>query len=305
MILKNTWLPLLALLLSPFLFGVINRVKALFAGRKGRPLFQAYYDVFKLFKKGAVYGRTVGPVFRPAPAAVLGAMLLSAFIVPWGGIAAPISFAGDFILLAYLLGVARFFMVIAALDTGSAFEGMGASREVQLSTLGEPTLLLGMLLLAVYTGEMSLSNIMRSIHIETWQNSQAALVLLIIAWMILLLAENARIPVDDPNTHLELTMIHEVMLLDTGGPELGLMTLASSVKLFIFSALISNLIVPLRPVEPGLQAILFLGGVLVTAVAVGVVESTMGRIRLIRLPKLLIVSTVMIATALVMKLASE
>jgi formate hydrogenlyase subunit 4 len=303
--LNHSWLPLAAFLISPFLFGVINRVKAIFAGRSGRPLLQSYFDIAKLFRKGMVYGRTTGPIFRMAPAAVLSAVTLAVFFIPWGNLEGPLSFGGDFLLVAYLLGVARFLTVLAALDTGSAFEGMGASREVQLAAFGEPTFLLGMLLLAVYTGETSLSGIMRSVQLDAWQTSEAAFVLLVIAWMILLLTENARIPVDDPNTHLELTMIHEVMVLDTGGPELGIMTLASSLKLFIFSALISNLIIPVRPAEPGLQAALFLGGVLLTAVLVGAVESIMGRMRLIRLPKLLIGSTVMIATALVMKLASE
>jgi formate hydrogenlyase subunit 4 len=304
MTLKNAILPLVAVLLSPLLFGVINRIKALFAGRRGRPLLQLYFDIAKLFKKGAVYGRTTGPVFRLAPAAVLASVALAVLMIPWGGIAAPVSFSGDFILLAYLLGVARFFTVIAALDTGSAFEGMGASREVQFAALGEPSLMLGMLLLAVHTGATSVSDMMRAVQLNSWESSHASLVLLIGAWTILLLTENARIPVDDPNTHLELTMIHEVMILDTGGPELGLMTVASSLKLFVFSALLSNLLIPFRPADPALQGALFIGGVFAIVVAVGVVESVMGRLRLIRVPKLLIGSTVLVATALVMKLAS-
>ncbi len=302
---QNLWLPFTAFLFAPLLFGVINRVKARFAGRRGKPLLQAYFDIGKLFRKGMVYGRTTSFVFRIAPVSVLAASMSVLFFVPWGNLASPLSFNGDFVLAAYLLGVSRFLTVLAALDTGSAFEGMGASREVQFAAFGEPTMLLGMLLLAAYTGETSLSSIMRSIQVDTWQASNAAFVLLVIAWMILLLTENARIPVDDPNTHLELTMIHEVMVLDTGGPELGIMTLVSAIKLFIFSALISNLIIPVRPESPSLQAAVFIGGVLLTAIAVGIVESVMGRMRLIRLPKLLIGSTVMIATALVMKLASE
>ncbi len=303
MALLSLLLPAFALLLSPLLFGVINRVKAKFAGRRGKPLLQAYFDVAKLLRKGVVYGKTTGPVFRFAPAAVLAAAVLAVLMLPWGDIPAPAAFPGDFVLLAYLLGVTRFFTVLAALDTGSAFEGMGASREVQFAALGEPTLMLGMLLLAVQTGETSISSMMREIHLETWQTSHAALVLLIIAWMILLLTENSRVPVDDPNTHLELTMIHEVMVLDTGGPELGLMTLASSLKLFLFSGLLSNLLIPVRPSSPLLQAALFLGGVFIVVVAVGIVESIMGRLRLVRIPKLLIGSTVLTATALVMKLA--
>ncbi len=301
---ENIWIVFVTVIVAPLSFGIINRTKAVFAGRKGKPILLAYYDIAKLIRKGAVYGKTTGPIFRWSPAIVLGSLLLAVLIIPWGNIEAPISFTGDFVLLAYLIGVSRFFTVLAALDTGSSFEGMGASREVQFSAFGEPTLLLGMLLLAVYTGETSLSKMISSINVEVWLSFHAALVLLIIAWMLLLLFENSRIPVDDPNTHLELTMIHEVMLLDTGGPDLGVMTIASSLKLFIFSALISNLLIPYRAEDPAIQAALFLSGIVLTALTVGIVESTMGRIRIIRLPKMLIGSTVMIATALVMKLAS-
>ena len=296
--------PLLCLLIAPLLLGIINRVKAYFAGRRGRPLLQAYFDISKLLRKGIVYGKTTSAVFRFAPAAVLAGALLASFLMPWGGISAPASFTGDFILFAYLMGATRFFTVLAALDTGSAFEGMGASREVQLAALGEPTLMLGMLLLAVQTGETSLSEMVRAIQGEGWLNAHASFALLIVAWMILLLTENSRIPVDDPNTHLELTMIHEVMVLDTGGPELGLMTLAASVKLFLFSGLVANLLVPFHPQSPALQIAVFLSGVVITSAAVGVVESVMARLRLVRVPKLLIGSTAMVATALVMKLAS-
>lgn len=292
-----------ALLLSPLLFGVINRIKAMFAGRKGSPLLQTYFDIIKLMRKGMVYGHTTSPVFHLAPAMVLASVLFALLMIPWGPIPAPISFQGDFVLLAYLLGVSRFFTVLGALDTGSSFEGMGASREVQFAAFGEPTFMLGALLLAIHTGETSLSAMVKEIQLDVTNPTTAAIVLLVAAWMILLLTENSRIPVDDPNTHLELTMIHEVMVLDTGGPLLGIVTYASCLKLWIFSVLIANLLVPQLNAGLVAQSFVFLGGVFFIIITVGVVESVMGRIRLKQIPKLLVGSTALVATALIMTLA--
>jgi formate hydrogenlyase subunit 4 len=300
-----SWLlPAAAWLLAPLLNGIINRVKAFFAGRRGQPLLQGYYDLIKLVRKEAVYSRTTSGVFRLAPALVLAALFLSTCIVPWGGLRAPLAFDGDFILLAYLLGMARFATVLAALDTGSSFEGMGASREVLFAALAELSFMLGMLLLASRTGQAGLSDIAAGIGPAAWRSTPAILILLVCAWMVLLLAENARIPVDDPNTHLELTMIHEVMILDTGGPDLGLMMYAAALKLWLFSALLANLIVPLRPQNPWLQLAVFLCGTLALAVVVGVVESVMARLRLLQVPKLLIGAGALVATALIMQLVS-
>jgi formate hydrogenlyase subunit 4 len=298
-----SWLlPVTAWLLAPLLGGIINRIKANFGGRRGQPLLQGYYDLIKLMRKGTVYSRTTSPVFRLTPALVAAALLLATTMVPWGTVPAPLAFSGDFILLAYLLGMARFATVMAALDTGSSFEGMGASREVQFAALAEPTFFLGMLLLAIQSGQAGLSEIVARIDTAAWQSAPAILFMLVCAWMVLLLAENARIPVDDPNTHLELTMIHEVMILDHGGPDLGLMTYAAALKLWLFSTLLANLIVPLRPAAPWQQMVIVLAGTLLMAVVVGVVESVMARLRLMHVPKLLIGSGVLVGTALIMKL---
>jgi formate hydrogenlyase subunit 4 len=295
-------LPLSAWLIAPFLSGVINRIKALFAGRRGQPLLQGYYDLAKLLRKEAVYSRTTTPVFRVAPALILAAMLLATCLIPWGSRPAPLAFTGDFILLAYLLGTVRFATVLAALDTGSSFEGMGASREVQFAALAEPTFFLGMLLLAMQSGTAGLSDMAAAIDITAWRSAPATLFLLACAWMVLLLAENARIPVDDPNTHLELTMIHEVMILDCSGPDLGMVQYAAALKLWLFSALITNLTMPLRPENAWLQMALFVGGTLLVAVVVGVIESVMARLRLLLVPKLLISSGALVGTALIMRL---
>ncbi len=295
-------LPAAAWLLAPLLPGVINRVKAWFAGRQGQPLLQNYYDLGKLLRKGTVYSRTTSGVFRLAPILILAVMLLATCLIPWGNRRALLAFNGDFILLAYLLAAARFSTVLAALDTGSSFEGMGASREVQFAALAEPTFFLGMLLLALQSGAAGLSDITAGIGLKAWQSMPAILFLLVCAWMVLLLAENSRIPVDDPNTHLELTMIHEVMILDYSGPDLGIIQYAATLKLWLFSALITNLIVPLRPHNALLQLALFIGGNLLVAAAVGVIESVMARLRLLLVPKLLISSGVLVGTALIMRL---
>jgi formate hydrogenlyase subunit 4 len=295
-------LPLAAWMTAPLLSGVINRIKALFAGRRGQPLLQGYYDLAKLLCKGAVYSRTTSAVFRLGPALILTAMLLATCLIPWGGRRAPLAFTGDFILLAYLLGMARFATVMVALDTGSSFEGMGASRELQFAALAEPTFFLGMLLLVIQSGTAGLSDMAGAVDITAWRSAPATLFLLVCAWMVLLLAENARIPVDDPNTHLELTMIHEVMILDCSGPDLGMIQYAAALKLWLFSALITNLTLPMRPENAWLQMALFTGGTLVVAAMVGVIESVMARLRLVLVPKLLISSGALIGTALIMRL---
>jgi formate hydrogenlyase subunit 4 len=297
-------LPLIAWATAPLLLGIINRVKAAFAGRRGPPLLQPYRDLAKLMRKGVVISRSTGWVFALAPALVPAALLLATLLVPWGSLPAPLAFRGDFILLAYLLGVARFATVLAALDTGSSFEGMGASREVQFAALSEPVFFLGLVLLAAVSGRTGLSEIMAGIDAMLWGAAPAVLLLLTCAWMVLLLAENARIPVDDPNTHLELTMIHEVMLLDASGPDLGLITFAAALKLQLYCTLLANLVVPLRPAAPLAQMALVLGGTFAVAAVVGVVESVTARLRLRHVPKLLIGAGALVATALILTLAA-
>jgi formate hydrogenlyase subunit 4 len=216
---------LLVVAMPPLLLGVIGKTKAAFAGRIGAPLLQPYYDLIKLWQKGSVFSGTTTWVFRAGPVVAAAATVLASFLVPLGSEAAPLSFPGDFILLAYLLGLGRFFLASAALDTGSSFEGMGAAREVTFACLAEPVLFFGLLVLAKLSGALSLSAMLGGPLPSDWKSSGASLLLVLVSWFILLLAENARIPFDDPNTHLELTMIHEVMVLDHGGPALGMICL--------------------------------------------------------------------------------
>jgi formate hydrogenlyase subunit 4 len=280
--------PVLALLLAPLLLGVINRIKAVFAGRTGQPLLQAYFDLFKLLRKGAVYSRTTSWIFRAGPIVGLASVLVALSVVPFGGISSPLHFGGDLLLLAYVLGLMRFFTVIAALDTGSAFEGMGASREVQFSALAEPSLLLGLAAIAYKTGSFSLSEMMRGISSGIWKIEGPAMAMIAIAILIVLLAENARIPVDDPNTHLELTMIHEVMVLDHSGPDLGFILYSAALKLWVMSALLIGIVVPVHTGNLLIDIPAAVAGMIVLASLIGVIESVMARLRLLRVPQLLV-----------------
>ncbi len=257
---------LLVLGLPPLLLGVIARTKALFAGRVGPPLLQPYYDLARLFHKGSVFSTTTTWVFRAGPVAGLVTALLAALLVPLAGNEAPVSFTGDLVLLAYLFGLGRFFTALAALDTGSPFEGMGAAREVTFACLAEPAFFLGLLVLARLSGSLRLAEMLGGPNAARWATAGAALTLVLLSWFIVLLAENCRIPFDDPNTHLELTMIHEVMILDHSGPAFGIILYAAALKLFLFAALVVRLMLPATTGFP-----LFVAAVLFVAVGIGVV----------------------------------
>jgi formate hydrogenlyase subunit 4 len=290
------------LALAPLLLGVVNRTKAVTAGRTGQPLLQLYYDLWKLLRKGAVYSRTTTWVFRAGPVVGLAAVLVAAAIVPFGGWPTVVGFSGDLILFAYLLALMRFFTVIAALDTGSSFEGMGASREVQFSALAEPAFLLGLAAVARATGSLSLHGMISSVSVALWTQMGAALALVAVVLLVVLLTESARIPVDDPNTHLELTMIHEVMVLDHSGPDLAFILYGAALKLWLLSALLVGLVIPIRSGNPWLDGAAVLAGMLCCGVMIGVIESSMARLRLLRVPQLLVGAGVLAALALVLVL---
>src|SRR2546430_4413218 len=287
-ILRDTVHVLLALTLPPLLVGVIAKTKALFAGRVGPPVLQPYYDLIKLFQKGSVFSTTTTWVFRAGPVVGLVTAAIAVLLVPLTASGAPISFTGDLILLAYLLGLGRFFTASAALDTGSAFEGMGAAREGTFACLAEPAFFLGLLVLAKVSGSLQLATMLGSSLGEHWWRVSASLALVLLSWFIVLLAENSRIPVDDPNTHLELTMIHEVMVLDHSGPAFGMILYGAALKLFVFGALVVRLVLPLTAGPSWLEWPIFIGGMFVVAVAIGVVESIMARLRMTHVPVLLV-----------------
>src|SRR5262245_47230684 len=293
--LHNTVHILLALLLPPLLLGVINRVKALFAGRTGPPLLQPYYDLVKLLRKGSVFSTTTTWIFRAGPVVGMVTAALAMLFVPLTNSSAPVSFTGDLILLAYLLGLGRFFTASAALDTGSPFEGMGAAREVTFACLAEPALFLGLLVLARLAGSLKMAELLGDSLAAHWSTAGASLALVLLSWFIVLLVENCRMPFDDPNTHLELTMVHEVMVLDHSGPALGLALYGASLKFFLFTALVVRLVLPLPAERPWAGWGLFVAATLGLAVVIGVVESVMARLRLVHVPRLLVAACLLSA----------
>ena len=278
---------MLLLIVPPFLLGVINKAKALAAGRVGAPWLQSYYDLFKLLRKGMVLSTTTTWVFVAGPVITLTTVLLAGLLIPFGPFNAPIAFTGDLILFAYLFGLARFFTTAAALDTGSAFEGMGAAREVTFACLSEPALFFALLVLAKKSGSLTLNQMLHGPVTVFPTTPAAALVLVALGLFIVLLAETCRIPVDDPNTHLELTMIHEVMALDHSGPLLGMILYAAALKLFVLSALLLHLIVPFQTGYAWLDWPLFVVETLGLAILIGVLESLMARLQMKRVPYLL------------------
>lgn len=293
---------LLALILSPLLLSIINRTKALVAGRVGQPLLQPYRDLWKLLQKGAVYSRTTTWVFRAGPVVGLSSVLVALTVVPFGGDRALIAFSGDLILFAYVLGLLRLFTVLAALDTGSSFEGMGASREVAFSALAEPALFLGMAAIARQTDSLSLSAMFANVTTATWLHAAPVLVLVSAAFLVVFLAENARIPVDDPNTHLELTMIHEVMVLDHSGPDFALILYGSALKLWVLGALLVGIMLPVRTGSILLDSMAACVGMAALAVLTGLIESSMARLRLVYVPQLLVGAGVLATLALMLEL---
>lgn len=275
------------ILLPPLLPGIIGKVKALVSGRVGPPVLQLYYDLFKLLRKGMVLSRTTSWVFLAGPVVGLVAVAAAGLVLPLGG-ASPLAFTGDMILFLYLLGLSRFFTTAAALDTGSAFEGMGAVRELSFACLAEPAVMLALLALARFSQSLSLSGMLGTTMPGEWMPHAAAILFVVAGLFIVLLAENCRIPFDDPNTHLELTMIHEVMVLDHSGPALALVLYGAAVKLLVFAAILVQIVAPVADGPVWLAGIVVVAGVLVVAVLVGVVESIMARLRLIHVPRLLV-----------------
>jgi formate hydrogenlyase subunit 4 len=289
---------ILAAVLAPLVHSVIARTKAIIAGRVGQPLLQPYYDLRKLVRKGAVYSRTTSWIFRMGPTVGLACLILALAITPFGGFPALSAFPGDLVLLAYLMALGRFFTVVAALDTGSSFEGMGASREVTFSAFAEPAFFLTLAVLARRTGYLSLTSLLSAVSIDTWMRAAPMLSLELAALGIVFLAENSRIPVDDPATHLELTMIHEVMVLDHGGPDLAMIQYGAALKMWLFGAVIIGVAVPWHSQNRLIDLVVSLIGMLGLGIATGVIESSMARLRLLRVPQLLLVAIVLSAVAL-------
>jgi formate hydrogenlyase subunit 4 len=279
------------ILLAPLLPGVVNKVKAWVAGRRGPPVLQLYFDLARLWRKGVVLSLAVSPGHVAGPAIAWVALLGAALLLPLGPAGASLSFRGDALLFIYLLALARFCLAGAALDTGSAFEGMGAAREVSYAILSEAAVITALLTLAVQTGSLSLAAMLAPA-------AGPGAAVLAAGLFVVLLAENCRVPFDDPNTHLELTMIHEVMVLDHSGPPLATILHGASVKLLLFALLLVQAALPLGYLPPWWAAGALGLAVLGVAIAVGLVESLLARLAFQRVPLLLATAFILCLFAL-------
>jgi formate hydrogenlyase subunit 4 len=289
---------LLFLLLVPTLVvGAINRTKALWSGRRGQPLLLLAYDVRRLLSKRPVYSEVTTLVFRLTPYVVLGTALVSGLIVPTLGLEAPLSFPFDFVAFAYVWGLGRLALMLGALDTGSSFEGMGASREATFSAILEPAFILVAGAACLVTGQRSFTSLLSlrptdGVLMVVWLASLVTL-------FIVVQVESARMPVDDPTTHLELTMVHEVMVLDHSGPDLAALHAGSALKLTVGLSLLAALLNPLVGRGPApVVAAANVALTLLLAVAIGTVESLIARLKLRAVPQYIFVALVAAGIAL-------
>lgn len=280
------------LALAPLLTGIIRKLKAWMQSRRGPPIFQPYLDLAKLMRKGSVVSQDASWLTSLTPYVCLASMVVAALLVP-AFVTESFGFLGDLIVLVYLFAMARFFMALAALDAGSTFGGMGSSREMLVSSLIEPAILLSFFTVALLTGTTSLVSVTSLLATSGASLIGPALLLAFAAFFIAILAENARIPIDNPSTHLELTMIHEAMLLEYSGKDLALMEYSSMVKLTLFITIAWSAFLPwgvatqVTAPDLALGVIIFLVKLLALALVIAVIESSMAKLRLFRLPNLL------------------
>lgn len=288
---------ILALLVMPVvLMGTIARVKALWSGRRGPPILQLAFDVWRLARKTPVYSKVTGPVFRMGPIVVVTTAIASACIVPLAGTTSLVEFPFDFVWFAYLWSFGRVALMLGALDTGSSFEGMGASREATFATLLEPILFLVAGALCLHSGVHTFAAAL----VPRLDGASAVLmwVAAIAALLVVVQVESARMPVDDPTTHLELTMVHEVMILDHSGPELAMLQLGAAIKLFVGISVIAMLLNPFAGEGSVTAAGAHLGICLLIAIAIGLSESLIARLKLRVVPQYIVIGLLAAAIAL-------
>jgi formate hydrogenlyase subunit 4 len=278
---------------APLLVGLIRTLKARLQGRRGASPLQPYRDLRKLLAKETVVAESTSWIFRVTPFILAAIMLVIALGVPLLVTRPALGFAGNIVLVMYLLLLGAFFLALAGLDAGSAFGGMGASREVVVAALAEPTVVLAIFALALHAGTTNLGGIVERLGSERFLALHPGHLLAFLAFFIVMIAETGRLPVDNPATHLELTMIHEAMVLEYSGPALALVEWASAMKLFLFLALLGNLFIPWGIPAAGASPAILLGAaalaakLLALAVTVAVLESVVAKLRLFRVPELL------------------
>ncbi len=268
-----------------FFVGIVVRTKSLSQGRRGPVILQPFYDALRLLRKGSVISQSTGPIFRIAPIVYFASVLMAISVVPLGSTSGLFSFHADFVFFAYVLALGKFFSILGAMDTASSFEGMGASREALYSMLAEPAFFLIIGSLGLMSGHTSFADLFASFAPSTPESFVYALVASFVLLMICMI-ENSRMPVDDPKTHLELTMIHEVMILDNSGFALGLITFAGHIKFALYSALIANLFI--SHLSLPLAVAVFFAIQCVCATLVGLTESFMARYRISHNPQFIL-----------------
>ncbi len=278
---------------APLLVGLIRTVKARLVGRRGANPWQPYADLAKLLRKETVVSETASWVFAVTPYVLVSTMLVAAAVVPVIVTRPALAFAGNAILLMYLFMLGTFFLALAGLDTGSAFGGMGSSRGVAVAALAEPTIMLAVFALAIRTGTINLGGVAERIGSDPVLAAHPGHILAFFAFFIVMVAENGRLPVDNPDTHLELTMIHEAMVLEYSGRYLALVEWAGAMKLFLFLTLLVNLFFPWWIPSDAAALPMLLGGLalagklVLLATALAVIETVVAKLRLFRVPELL------------------
>ena len=286
---------ILAAVLAPLFVGIVNQTKAFFGGRRGPGLFRLYRDLFKLVRKSCPRPQSSTWIFDMAQSVSLASVIAAAAVFPWTGFGIGPAVVPA-VLFFYILAAGRFFTVIGALDAGNAFEGMGASREMQFSALVEPVVFVVLGFLVMLNGDVSLSGVLSGVSVETWRESVVAFILVFVAFYAVFLLENCRVPFDDPETHLELTMIHEAMLLDVGGVDLAFALYGAALKFELLAAFLVAMFIPQLD-NACLYFVSVLVGVAFISAATGVVESIMARMRFFKTPQILLGALLMASLA--------
>ena len=278
---------------APLLVGLLRTLKARLAGRRGPNPWQPYFDLAKLLRKETVVSETTSWLFGVTPYVLAATMLVAAAVVPVIVTRPALAFAGNVVLLMYLFMLGTFFLALAGLDSGSAFGGMGSSRGIAVAALAEPTIMLAVFALAIRTGTINLGGVAERIGSDPVLAAHPGHLLAFLAFFIVMVAENGRLPVDNPATHLELTMIHEAMVLEYSGHYLALVEWAGAMKLFLFLTLLANLFFPwwipsdVAALPMLLGALALAGKLVLLAAALAVIETVVAKLRLFRVPELL------------------
>ncbi len=286
---------LIAVLLAPLSFGIIKKIKAYTQKRKGAPVFQLYFDIIKLMKKDTVTSDTASWIFKATPFIVFGTAVTAFIFVPVStGINLP-SFAGDVFLVVYILAMGKFFLALSGMDTGSTFGGMGSSREMMISSLVEPGLIVSVMTLGLLSGTSTLSGMFKNSESIGIKILQPSYMLIFISVFIVLLAETARTPVDDPATHLELTMVHEAMILEYSGKQLAFLEWGAAIKQLLFITILANVFIPVSlPLKGAALAaallLLYVLKVVLLSALIGIVETATVKLRLFSVPNLAAIS---------------